>query len=199
MNLNNQININAIKIVLLGDSGVGKSSIVLRFVTNTFSPYSESTIGASFTTKLMVVNNIPIKYHIWDTAGQERYRSLAPMYYRGVAVAIVVYDITNKKSFISVKKWIKELKEYGPDEILIAIVGNKSDLSQKRKVSIMQVQAYSEEINAIYLETSAKDNNNIIELFTNIGNQMSKSLASKNIIPKLKNYSNLNNNKNYCC
>lgn len=199
MNLNNQLNINAIKIVLLGESGVGKSSIVLRFVNNTFRPYSESTIGASFMTKLMVVNNIPIKYHIWDTAGQERYHSLAPMYYRGASVAIVVYDITNKNSFITVKKWIKELKEYAPKDILITIVGNKSDLLQKRKVSLMQVQAYSEEINAIYLETSAKDNKNIIELFTNIGNQMSQNIANNEMIPTLPNYLDIKDKSNYCC
>lgn len=199
MNLNNQYNINAIKIVLLGESGVGKSSIVLRFVTNTFKPYSESTIGASFMTKLMKVDDIMIKYHIWDTAGQEKYHSLAPMYYRGASVAIVVYDITNKESFRTVKKWINELKQYGPEDILIVIVGNKSDLDKKRKIPIMQAKAYAEEINAIYLETSAKDNNNILELFQNIGIKMSNFIVNNEIIPTLPECSSFNNKKDYCC
>lgn len=85
-----------VKVVLLGDSGVGKSSLVLRFVVNDFKPYSEATIGASFFSKLVVTNNTPLKFQIWDTAGQEKYHSLAPMYYRGAAAAILVYDITNK-------------------------------------------------------------------------------------------------------
>ena len=85
-----------VKVVLLGDSGVGKSSLVLRFVVNDFKPYSEATIGASFFSKLIIANNIPMKFQIWDTAGQEKYHSLAPMYYRGAAAAILVYDITNK-------------------------------------------------------------------------------------------------------
>jgi len=87
-----------VKVVLLGDTGVGKSSLVLRFVTNNFKPYSESTIGASFMSKMIMVQGKPIKYQIWDTAGQEKYHSLAPMYYRGAAAAIIVYDITRAVS-----------------------------------------------------------------------------------------------------
>ena len=138
-----------IKTVLLGDSGVGKSSLVLRFVTDTFRPYSESTIGASFLTKILLVNENPSKFFIWDTAGQEKYHSLAPMYYRGAQVAIIVYDITNKNSFLTLKRWVKELKLHGPPDILIAIVGNKSDLSGNRKVSFNQAKAYADEINAL--------------------------------------------------
>jgi Ras-related protein Rab-22 len=87
-----------VKVVLLGDTGVGKSSLVLRFVTNNFKPYSESTIGASFMSKMIMVQGKPIKFQIWDTAGQEKYHSLAPMYYRGAAAAIIVYDITRSVS-----------------------------------------------------------------------------------------------------
>ena len=97
-----------VKVVLLGDSGVGKSSLVLRFVTNSFKPYSESTIGASFTTKLITLEEKSIKYQIWDTAGQEKYHSLAPMYYRGAAAAIIVYDITRLVS-ISFTIWLGSL------------------------------------------------------------------------------------------
>jgi Ras-related protein Rab-22 len=121
-----------VKVVLLGDTGVGKSSLVLRFVTNTFDKYSESTIGASFMSKLIMVDGTPIKYQIWDTAGQEKYHSLAPMYYRGAAAAIIVYDITRASSFGTLKAWVRELQQLGPENIVIAVCGNKSDLEDKR-------------------------------------------------------------------
>ena len=97
-----------IKIVLLGDSGVGKSSIAQRYVTDTFRPHGESTIGASFMSKMIVNNGSPCKCQIWDTAGQEKYHSLAPMYYRGAAAAILVYDMTKKSSFEKLQKWVDE-------------------------------------------------------------------------------------------
>lgn len=196
MNINN---IKSIKLVLLGESGVGKSSIVLRFVTNNFRPYSESTIGASFMTKIIIIDDLPIKFHIWDTAGQEKYHSLAPMYYRGSSVAIIVYDITNKESFKTVKKWINELKQYGPKEILISIVGNKSDLDKKRKISFNIAKAYADEINAIYLETSAKDNTNIDELFIKLGKEMSKLISNEQNIQILPEIIPIKSNKNLCC
>lgn len=110
------------------------SSTTRRFVTNNFKPYSESTIGASFMAKMMIIDNTPIKYQIWDTAGQEKYHSLAPMYYRGAAAAIVVYDITRATSFATLKTWVRELKQLGPEDIVIAIAGNKSDLAPQREV-----------------------------------------------------------------
>ncbi len=189
-----------IKTVLLGDSGVGKSSLVLRFVTDTFRPYSESTIGASFLTKILLVNENPSKFFIWDTAGQEKYHSLAPMYYRGAQVAIIVYDITNKNSFLTLKRWVKELKLHGPPDILIAIVGNKSDLSGNRKVSFNQAKAYADEINALCIETSAKTNSNINELFINISNQIPEQKKNDNF-SNVIDINKINNNKNfyYCC
>ncbi|CAM9786397.1 unnamed protein product [Choristocarpus tenellus] len=121
-----------VKVVLLGDTGVGKSSLVLRFVTNNFKPYSESTIGASFMSKMIMIDNTPIKFQIWDTAGQEKYHSLAPMYYRGASAAIVVYDITKAHSFETLKDWINELQAQGPKDMAIAIAGNKKDLEAHR-------------------------------------------------------------------
>lgn len=96
--------------MLLGDSAVGKSSLVLRFVKKQFFEYQESTIGAAFLTQSVQLNDCVVKFEIWDTAGQERYHSLAPMYYRGAATAIVVYDITNRQSFTRAKSWVKELQ-----------------------------------------------------------------------------------------
>ena len=122
------------KLVLLGDSAVGKSSLVLRFVRGQFFEYQESTIGAAFLTQTVALNDTTVKFEIWDTAGQERYHSLAPMYYRGAAAAIVVYDITNRDTFQRAKQWVKELQRQGNPNIVIALAGNKSDLNSKRKV-----------------------------------------------------------------
>merc|ERR1739841_297673 len=112
------------KLVLLGDSAVGKSSLVLRFVRGQFFEYQESTIGAAFLTQTVALNDTTVKFEIWDTAGQERYHSLAPMYYRGAAAAVVVYDITNADSFQRAKSWVKELQRQGSPNIVIALAGN---------------------------------------------------------------------------
>lgn len=157
-----------VKVVLLGDTGVGKSSLVLRFVTNNFKPYSESTIGASFMSKMIMVAGKPIKFQIWDTAGQEKYHSLAPMYYRGAAAAIIVYDITRASSFNTLKNWVEELRTQGPKEIAIAIAGNKADLADRREVASETAAAYAREIGAIYLETSAKDDLNVHDIFVHL-------------------------------
>ena len=167
-----------VKVVLLGDTGVGKSSLVLRFVTNNFKPYSESTIGASFMSKMIMVDGTPIKYQIWDTAGQEKYHSLAPMYYRGAAAAIVVYDITRKASFATLKNWVKELKQLGPENIVIAIAGNKCDLDDAREQPMEAAREYAEEINALFVETSAKEDTNVHELFVNISKRLPEAAAT---------------------
>lgn len=157
-----------VKVVLLGDTGVGKSSLVLRFVTNNFKPYSESTIGASFMSKLITVNSKPIKFQIWDTAGQEKYHSLAPMYYRGAAAAILVYDITRSSTFKTLQTWVEELKSKGPKDIALAIAGNKADLEENREVDRNTAFEYAERIGAIYLETSAKEDLNVQKIFTEL-------------------------------
>mmetsp|Transcript_8111 Transcript_8111/g.12109 ORF Transcript_8111/g.12109 Transcript_8111/m.12109 type:complete len:200 (+) Transcript_8111:96-695(+) len=161
-----------VKVVLLGDTGVGKSSLVLRFVTNNFKPYSESTIGASFMSKMIMVDGKPIKFQIWDTAGQEKYHSLAPMYYRGAAAAIIVYDITRANTFKTLKNWVDELKAQGPHEIAIAVAGNKADLEDQREVESAAASAYAQEIGAMYLETSAKDDLNVHDIFVQLSQRL---------------------------
>ncbi|KAL7685516.1 putative small GTP-binding protein [Plasmopara halstedii] len=188
-----------VKVVLLGDTGVGKSSLVLRFVTNNFRPYSESTIGASFMSKMIVVNDTPIKYQIWDTAGQEKYHSLAPMYYRGAAAAIVVYDITRKQSLTTLKNWVKELKQLGPDNIVIAIAGNKSDLEEKREVPASQARAYAEEIGALFIETSAKEDTNVSDLFIQISQALPTASAETNALPEIVDPYGGNKKKSSSC
>mmetsp|Transcript_20119 Transcript_20119/g.33937 ORF Transcript_20119/g.33937 Transcript_20119/m.33937 type:complete len:199 (+) Transcript_20119:89-685(+) len=186
-----------VKVVLLGDTGVGKSSLVLRFITNEFKPYVESTIGASFMSKLILIDSQPIKFQIWDTAGQEKYHSLAPMYYKGAAAAIVVYDITKRKTFETLQQWVSELRTQGPENIVLAIAGNKSDLESERQVPLSEAQAYAASIGASFLETSAKTKSNVDEIFLNI----SKSLPA--YVPAQQPYNSLKLNKakssSSCC
>nr|XP_031546015.1 ras-related protein Rab-31 [Vicugna pacos] len=150
------------------DTGVGKSSIVCRFVQDHFDHNISPTIGASFMTKTVPCGNELHKFLIWDTAGQERFHSLAPMYYRGSAAAVIVYDITKQDSFHTLKKWVKELKEHGPENIVMAIAGNKCDLSDIREVPLKDAREYAESIGAVVVETSAKNAINVEELFQGI-------------------------------
>lgn len=167
------------KLVLLGDSAVGKSSLVLRFVKKQFFEYQESTIGAAFLTQTVMVDDYVVKFEIWDTAGQERYHSLAPMYYRGAAAAIVVYDITNMDSFVRAKSWVKELQRQGKDNIVIALAGNKLDLADQRRVETEEAKEYANENGIMFLETSAKTNHNVPEIFTAIARKLPKNTAPK--------------------
>lgn len=155
------------KLVLLGDSFVGKSSIVAHFVHNTFQENVESTIGAAFLVKSMVINGKKILFEIWDTAGQERYRALTPMYYRGAKAAIVVYDVTNKTSFDHAKQWIGDLRKEASPNIVVCLVGNKIDL-ENREVSRSEGEEYSSQENIMFLESSAKTGFQIDAIFHEI-------------------------------
>lgn len=166
------------KLVLLGESAVGKSSLVLRFVRGQFFEYQESTIGAAFLTQTIKVGESIVKFEIWDTAGQERYHSLAPMYYRGAAAAIVVYDITNPYSFEKAKDWVKELQRKSTANIVIALAGNKEDLAkEKRKVSAEDAAAYAEDNGILFMETSAKKDLNVQDLFSEIAKKLPKDVS----------------------
>jgi len=163
------------KLVLLGDTAVGKSCLVVRFVRDEFFEFQEPTIGAAFLTQTVTLDDATVKFEIWDTAGQERYRSLAPMYYRGAAAAIVVYDITNKESFNGAKSWVKELQRRGDPNVVIALAGNKADLQDKRKVEIEEATMYAEENNILHMETSAKSATNVRHLFQEIARMLPKN------------------------
>ncbi|XP_073142627.1 ras-related protein RABF2a-like [Henckelia pumila] len=164
-------NVNA-KLVLLGDVGAGKSSLVLRFVKGQFVEFQESTIGAAFFSQTVAVNDATVKFEIWDTAGQERYHSLAPMYYRGAAAAIIVYDITNQASFDRAKKWVHELQAQGNPNMVMALTGNKVDLLEARKVAAEEAQTYAQENGLFFMETSAKDATNVNDLFYAIAKKL---------------------------
>ncbi|EMD00768.1 hypothetical protein BAUCODRAFT_182526 [Baudoinia panamericana UAMH 10762] len=181
----------SVKLVLLGEAAVGKSSLVLRFVNNEFQPNKEPTIGAAFLTQKCQLPNRTIKFEIWDTAGQERFASLAPMYYRNAQAALVVYDVTKASSITKAKHWVAELQRQASPGIVIAFVGNKVDLCDDdapegeaaeggeaegeedatvRKVSFKEAKAYAEEENLLFFETSAKTGHNVSEVFTAIAN-----------------------------
>eukprot|EP00731_Ephydatia_muelleri_P020142 Em0012g967a len=166
------------KLVLLGESAVGKSSLVLRFVKGQFHEYQESTIGAAFLTQTVNVDDTTVKFEIWDTAGQERYHSLAPMYYRGAQAAIVVYDITNLDTFTRAKSWVKELQRQASPNIVIALSGNKADLAGKRVVEFEEAQVYAEENSLLFMETSAKTAMNVTEIFMAIAKKLPKTTQS---------------------
>jgi len=171
------------KLVLLGDSAVGKSSLVLRFVKKQFFEFQESTIGAAFLTQTVQLPDCVVKFEIWDTAGQERYHSLAPMYYRGAAAAIVVYDITNRQSFVRAKSWVKELQRQGSPNIVTSLAGNKLDLADQRQVEFEEAKTYADDNNIAIMETSAKSNHNVAEIFKLIATKLPKGTNQPNKTP----------------
>jgi len=167
------------KLVLLGESAVGKSSLVLRFVQNDFQEYRESTIGAAFLTQTVKIDDqTSIKFEIWDTAGQERYKSLAPMYYRNANCAVVVYDITSSASLEKAKVWIRELQKQADAQIVIALAGNKADLEERRQVPTEEAKRFAEEENLLFFETSAKNSINVEDIFTAIAKKLPLEAAA---------------------
>jgi len=155
-----------LKVVLLGDTFVGKSSLVLRYVEGQFSEFQASTVGAAYVSKTTSVDGKAVKLEIWDTAGQERYRSLAPMYYRAALGAIVVFDMTKKETLDAARLWIEELRTKGEENLVIALVGNKSDRKEELQVTSAEGTAFAKELKAsFYLECSAKSGFNVDFLF----------------------------------
>lgn len=156
------------KVVLIGDSGVGKSNLLSRFTRNEFNLESKSTIGVEFATKSIKTEGKIIKAQIWDTAGQERYRAITSAYYRGAVGALLVYDISKHLSFENVERWLKELRDHADNNIVIMLVGNKSDLRHLRAVSTEEATAFAEANNLAFLETSALDSTGVDTAFEKI-------------------------------
>ncbi|KAM0747734.1 hypothetical protein T439DRAFT_328395 [Meredithblackwellia eburnea MCA 4105] len=159
------------KLVLLGESAVGKSSLVLQFVKGQFDDYRESTIGAAFLTQTVKVDEKGwVKFEIWDTAGQERYKSLAPMYYRNANCAVVVYDITSSASLQKAQTWILELQRQADPSIIILLAGNKLDLAEtQRQVTSDEAKAWADKEGLLWREVSAKTGEGVAEVFAEIG------------------------------
>jgi small GTP-binding protein len=161
----------SLKVVVLGDSAVGKTSLALRFVSGTFKLETDSTVGASFITKTLDTAGHRVKFNIWDTAGQERYRAIVRMYYKDVSAALLVYDITKPQSFLNLERWYCELKKQVEADVVVTVVANKEDLLHQEAVSIDEAKAFASRIGARYFRTSCKDDCGVTEMFTGVAQE----------------------------
>ncbi|RAL52263.1 unnamed protein product [Cuscuta campestris] len=193
------------KLLLIGDSGVGKSCLLLRFADDSYLDSYISTIGVDFKIRTVEQDGKTIKLQIWDTAGQERFRTITSSYYRGAHGIIIVYDITDQESFNNVKQWLNEINRYASDNVNKLLVGNKSDLTENRAVSYDTAKAFADEIGIPFMETSAKGSYNVEQAFmamsANIKKRMANQPAGSNARPpsvKLSSGQPVNQNSGCC-
>ena len=200
------------KFIIIGDSSVGKSNLLLRYLNDKFEDEYQATIGVEFGAKNLEINNINYRIQLWDTAGQEQFLSITRAYYQNSVCAIVVYDISNEITFTNVKKWINDVRAQSPKNIYIMLVGNKIDLSDQRKVSYEKGLEFAQSNNVNFIETSAKTGENVEKLFYNctidIANKIKNNEYDLNddscgikvgIIVKPKNEKESNKKKKKCC
>ena len=201
-----------LKYIIIGDPSVGKSNLLMKFANNKFTEEYEATIGVEFGVKNITLDNQIYRIQIWDTAGQENFRSITRAYYKNCVCAMVVYDITNKKSFDNVQNWIKDVITNSPKTVLIILIGNKIDLVDKRKVTFDEGQEFAINQGIIFMETSAKTGDGVEEIFKKSAQEIKKRIGENYYdlnsetcgIKKGKNNSvNLNNEKSKdrrgCC
>ncbi|KAJ8618681.1 hypothetical protein MRB53_014867 [Persea americana] len=169
------------KVVLIGDSGVGKSNLLSRFTRNEFCLESKSTIGVEFATRTLQVEGKTIKAQIWDTAGQERYRAITSAYYRGALGALLVYDVTKPTTFENVSRWLKELRDHADSNIVIMLIGNKTDLKHLRAVATEDAQSYAEKEGLSFIETSALEAINVEKAFQMILAEIYRIISKKTL------------------
>jgi Ras-related protein Rab-1A len=167
------------KLLLIGDSGVGKSCLLLRFADDTYTDSYISTIGVDFKIRTVDLDTKTIKLQIWDTAGQERFRTITSSYYRGAHGIIIVYDITDKESFDNVRQWLFEIDRYASENVCKLLVGNKSDLSNKRAVEYDAAKTFADELTIPFLETSAKNATNVEQAFLTMAAQIKNKMQSQ--------------------
>lgn len=167
------------KILLIGDSSVGKTSVLLRYVDGFFNPEFQTTIGVDFKISTLELEGKVVKLQLWDTAGQDRFRNIVASYYRGAQGIIVMYDITNEESFKNLERWVKEIETYLPGSVPKLLVGNKSDLSSERTVPKENAEELAEKLGMSYTETSAKTSEGIKEAFYQIARDIYSSAPSK--------------------
>ncbi|XP_076024608.1 ras-related protein Rab-6A isoform X1 [Genypterus blacodes] len=156
------------KLVFLGEQSVGKTSLITRFMYDSFDNTYQATIGIDFLSKTMYLEDRTIRLQLWDTAGQERFRSLIPSYIRDSAAAVVVYDITNVNSFQQTTKWIDDVRTERGGDVIIMLVGNKTDLADKRQITTEEGEQRAKEMNVLFIETSAKTGYNVKQLFRRV-------------------------------
>ncbi|XP_078063083.1 ras-related protein Rab-25-like [Mustelus asterias] len=174
------------KVVLIGESGVGKSNLLSRFTRNEFNHDSRTTIGVEFSTRSVVIDGVTVKTQIWDTAGLERYRAITSAYYRGAVGALLVYDISKHLTYESVERWLNELLDHADNNLVVMLVGNKTDLSEIRAVPIEEAKSFAEKHKMLFMETSALDSTNVELAFqtviTEIFHQRSLNRGNKQVI-----------------
>ena len=168
-----------LKVVIIGDSGVGKTNLIKRFVSDTFNENSKATVGVEFLSKTYKINDHIFKIELWDTAGQERYKSITSVYYKGSKGALLVYDITSQISFDNIGKWITEIRDKTSKDITLMMVGNKMDLNQYREVSNEQALNKAKTLGIPIMETSALDSTNVKEAFYDLLKEMYKDMKNK--------------------
>jgi len=178
------------KLILIGNSGVGKSSILQRYMNKTFEESYKCTIGVDFLMKSIEVKGKTVKLQLWDTAGQEKYKSMVSSYYRGANVALVVFDITSRSSFESLPLWIENYYKNGPEQKNIILIGNKKDMADQRQVTQEEAEEFSETNNMIYFETSAKEGDNIDYVFNFAAEKLLEFYGSQNNELNLKRQMN---------
>ena len=170
-----------LKLLLIGDSGVGKTSLLTRFADGTFQPIGIPTIGVDFKIQEVTVDGLIFKLQIWDTAGQERFRNITTTYYRGCHGVLLCFDVTKRESFENLDMWLTELQRHAPPDVVIILVGNKCDLVEGRKVSTEEGQQYADKIGATFVETSAKTNHKVEEAMVSLTKEFKKKMLDKNM------------------
>uniref|UniRef100_A0A8B9KWP7 Ras-related protein Rab-25 n=1 Tax=Astyanax mexicanus TaxID=7994 RepID=A0A8B9KWP7_ASTMX len=170
-----------LKMVLIGESGVGKSNLLSRFTKNEFNHDSRTTIGVEFSTRTVQLNSLTIKAQIWDTAGLERYRAITSAYYRGAVGALLVYDISKHLTYESAERWLKELYDHADPHIVVMLVGNKSDLASIRSVPTEDAKDFAEKNGLLFMETSALESTNVDIAFNSVLEEIHKKVSSKEV------------------
>ncbi|CAK9181600.1 unnamed protein product [Ilex paraguariensis] len=169
------------KVVLIGDSAVGKSQLLARFARNEFSLESKATIGVEFQTKTLAIDQKTVKAQIWDTAGQERYRAVTSAYYRGAVGAMLVYDMTKRQSFDHMARWLEELRGHADKNIVIMLIGNKCDMGSLRAVPTEDAKEFAEIENLCFMETSALEATNVESAFMTVLTEIYRIISKKSL------------------
>jgi len=168
-----------IKLLLIGDSGVGKSCLLLRFSDDSFTPSFITTIGIDFKIRTIDLDGKRIKLQIWDTAGQERFRTITTAYYRGAMGILLVYDVTDEKSFGNIRNWIRNIEQHATESVNKILIGNKCDVADKKVIDYERGKALAEEYGIKFLETSAKNSINVEEAFVTLAKDIKKRLIDQ--------------------
>ncbi|KAI4333163.1 hypothetical protein L6164_018003 [Bauhinia variegata] len=179
------------KVVMIGDPSVGKTQLLSRFAKDEFKINSRATIGVEFQSKTVVIDHKTIKAQIWDTAGQERYQAITSAYYRGATGAMLVYDISKRRTFDDVEKWLNELRRYADNHVTMMLIGNKTDLQSLREVPTEEAKELAQREDLFFMETSALDSTNVDSAFLAVLSQIYRSVTHRNVLPPYEDWNNI--------